>query len=113
MNFLIFFIGAVLLVISVVFKLNILFMVAFLVAVFNDFIGIVMIQKKQDERAALIKSKTDGLTYFIIFGLVIIMLGISVRNPEIFKSVPQLLSLVLTVICLVHSFTLSIFQRKY
>lgn len=113
MEFLVIFIGVVLLGISAVFKLNILFMVAFLLAVFNDYIRTIMIQRKQDERAALIKSKADGLTYFIVLGMVVIMLGISVKDSKAFQSVPQLLSTILTVICLVHSFTMSIFLRKY
>lgn len=113
MDLLVFMFGMALLVFSAVFKLDILFMSAFLVAAFNDFIRTAMIQKKQDERAALIKSKSDGLTYFIVFALLVVTLGISVKHPEIFQSVPQVLCMTVTAICLIHSLILSIFQRKY
>ncbi|MFT9056818.1 MAG: hypothetical protein ABF449_09400 [Ethanoligenens sp.] len=113
MDLLILLIGTILLVISAVFKLDALFMATFLVATFNDFIRTAMIQKKQDERAVLIKSKADGLTYFIVFGLLVVMLGVSVKRPEFFPSIPQVLSIIITAICLIHSLTLSIFQRKY
>lgn len=113
MDLLILLIGTILLVISAVFKLDILFMATFLFTAFNDFIRTAMIQKKQDERAALIKSKSDSLTYFIIFGLLVVMLGVSVKRPELFQSVPQMLCITITAICLIHSLTLSIFQRKY
>jgi hypothetical protein len=113
MDFLILAVGAVLLVSSTVFKLDSLFAAAFLVAVFNDFIRTTMIQKKQDERAALIKSKSDSLTYFIIVCLLIATLGIAVKRPALFPSVSQTLCILITLIDLIHSLMLSIFQRKY
>lgn len=113
MDLLVLLIGMILLVVSAVFKLDILFMATFLIAAFNDFIRTAMIQKKQDERAALIKSKSDGLTYFIVFALLVVMLGVSVKRPKLFPSIPQMLSIIITVISLVHSLALSIFQKKY
>lgn len=113
MDLIVILVGVVLLVSSAVLKLDILFAVAFLVAAFNDFIRTTMIQKKQDERVALIKSKSDGLTYFVMLGLIVVMLGISVRRPGIFQSVPQMLCMLLAAICLIHSLILSVFQRKF
>ena len=113
MDLLVLLVGAALLISSAVFKLDILFAVTFLVAAFNDFIRTTMIQKKQDERTALIKSKSDGLTYFVMLGLIVVMLGISVRRPGIFQSVPQMLCMLLAAICLIHSLILSVIQRKF
>lgn len=113
MDILIIFIGTVLLAVSVALKVDILFMAAFLIAAINDFIRISIIQKKQDERALLIKTKSDGLTYFIIFGVLVVMLSIAIKRPALFGSVPDLLCIILTAICLIHSMTLSIFNRKY
>lgn len=113
MDFFIIFIAAALTAISTVFKLNVLFIAAFLIAVFNDFIRTVLIQKKQDERMGLIKSKADGLTYFIVWALIIVIFGISTKHTNFFQNASQLLSLILITISLVHSLTFSIFQRKY
>lgn len=113
MDLLILFIGAALLATSVILKLDVLFMAAFLVAAFNDFAWTAMIQKKQDERAALIKVKADGITYFITLGLLVILLGLTIKRSELFGSVPQLLCFILTAVCLIHSLALSVFGRKY
>ena len=113
MDLLVLLVGVLLLISSAVFKLNFLFTIAFLVAAFNDFIRTAIIQKRPDERSTLIKSKSDGLTYFIIFGLLVVTLGVAVKRPQVFQSVPQMLFMILTAICLVHSLMLSIFQRKF
>ncbi|MGW8115308.1 hypothetical protein ACVS9P_09145 [Caproicibacterium sp. NSD3] len=113
MDLLVLLVGAVLLIFSAIFKLDFLFVIAFLVATLNDFIRTAMIQKRPDERAVLIKSKSDGLTYFVIYGLLIVTLGVAVKQPQVFQSVPQMLFMILTAICLVHSLMLSIFQRKF
>ncbi|MCH4239769.1 MAG: hypothetical protein LKF71_05840 [Oscillospiraceae bacterium] len=112
MDLLVLLVGVVLLISSAVFKLDALFAVAFLVAIFNDFIRTAIIRKRSDERAVLIKSKSDSLTYFVIYCLLIATLGVAVKQPQVFQSVPQMLFMILTAICLIHSLMLSIFQRK-
>ncbi|WP_234124820.1 hypothetical protein [Clostridium hydrogenum] len=113
MDLLIIFIGIVLFVASIVLKQYILFMVAFLVIVFNDFVRITIIQKKKDERVELIKMKTDGITYFSTLGLLVVFINISAKTPNLFGSVSHSLCIVFITICLIHSIALSVFNRKY
>lgn len=113
MDILIILLGTVLFSASIILKFDVLYMTAFLVAVFNDFIHVTKIKKKQDEREKLITTNTDALTYFLILGLLVILQTASIKMPWLFKSIPQLLCSIIIAVCLIHSTVLSIFERKY
>ena len=103
MDILIILLGTVLFLTGTILKLNVLYMMTFLVAVFNDFIRITKIKKKQDEREKLITTNTDALTYFLILGLLVILQTASIKMPWLFKSIPQLLCNIIIAVCLIHS----------